>query len=111
MLRSFNYAAVASVRGVAMDRTSDGTNRLLRFARDWERRTAAAFLEGYRARIAGCRSYPADPETAQRLLDLFVLEKAFYEMQYELRNRPSWLEIPLHGIREILDRREAAVIA
>jgi maltose alpha-D-glucosyltransferase/alpha-amylase len=46
---------------------------------------------------------------ARRLLELFVLEKAFYEMSYELANRPSWLRIPLEGIRAILDAGQHAV--
>ncbi|HZO93712.1 MAG TPA: maltose alpha-D-glucosyltransferase [Candidatus Baltobacteraceae bacterium] len=102
MLRSFNYAAVAGVRGLAQDRGED-TSGLEPLARDWERRTVAAFLEGYRETIAGCSSYPDDPAQAQALLDLFVLEKAFYEMSYELANRPAWLRIPMEGIRAILD--------
>jgi maltose alpha-D-glucosyltransferase/alpha-amylase len=102
MLRSINYAAVAGVRGVAADRGED-TSALEPLARDWERRSSTAFLDGYRATIAGCASYPSRPDQAQRLLDLFILEKAFYEMSYELANRPSWLRIPLEGIRAILD--------
>ena len=102
MLRSINYAAVAGVRGLATDRAED-TRALEPLAQDWERRSAAAFLEGYRTTIAGCASYPSEPDQAQRLLELFVLEKAFYEISYELANRPSWLRIPLEGIRAILD--------
>jgi maltose alpha-D-glucosyltransferase/alpha-amylase len=102
MLRSINYVAVAAVRGVATDRGED-ISALEPLARTWEQRSAAAFLDGYRTAIAGCAAYPSEPEGAQRLLELFVLEKAFYEMSYELANRPSWLRIPLEGIRAILD--------
>jgi maltose alpha-D-glucosyltransferase/alpha-amylase len=102
LLRSINYAAVAAVRGVTADRGED-TSALEPLARDWERRGAAAFLDGYRAAIEGCVSYPSQPDVAHRLLELFVLEKAFYEMSYELANRPPWLRIPLEGIRAILD--------
>ncbi len=103
MLRSFNYAAVAGVRGLAADRGED-TSRLEPLAREWERRTAGAFLEGYRATIAGCSAYPLDEAQARALLDFFVLEKAFYEISYELANRPAWLRIPMEGIGAILDR-------
>ncbi len=102
LLRSINYAAVAAVRGVATDHGED-TSALELLAQEWERRSAAAFLDGYRATIAGCPSFPGEPGAAQRLLELFVLEKAFYEMSYELANRPSWLRIPLEGIRAILN--------
>jgi maltose alpha-D-glucosyltransferase/alpha-amylase len=101
MLRSINYASVAGMRGATSDRAED-TSALQPLAHDWERRSVEAFLAGYRERIAGTRSYPSDPDVAQRLLDLFVLEKAFYEMSYELANRPAWVRIPLEGIRGIL---------
>jgi len=39
---------------------------------------------------------------AKRLLDLFVLEKAFYELRYELAHRPDWVPLPLHGILEAI---------
>jgi len=106
MLRSLNYAAVAGMRGVNADRAED-TTALEPAARDWERRSAAAFLDGYRETIDGTMSFPRDPEHARRLLDLFVLEKAFYEMSYELANRPSWVRIPIEGIRGILERETA----
>ncbi len=102
MLRSVNYAKVAAVRGNNEDRAAD-TSALEPLARDWERRSSAAFLEGYRTTIAGCPSYPDDPAQANALLEFFVLEKAFYEISYELANRPAWLRIPLEGIRAILD--------
>ena len=101
MLRSINYAKVAGMRGVNADRLED-TRALEPYALDWERRSVDAFLSGYRETIAGAASYPDDPQQAQRLLELFVLEKAFYEMSYELANRPSWVRIPLEGIRAIL---------
>ncbi|MBC5820551.1 MAG: maltose alpha-D-glucosyltransferase, partial [Candidatus Eremiobacteraeota bacterium] len=107
MLRSLNYAAVAAMRGVVADRAGD-TTALEPYALDWERRSVEAFLAGYRETIAGTASYPSDPGAAQRLLEHFVLEKAFYEMSYELANRPAWVRIPLEGIRGILERPRAA---
>jgi maltose alpha-D-glucosyltransferase / alpha-amylase len=101
MLRSINYAAVAALRGATHDRAGD-TSALAPFSIDWEDRTIAAFLAGYRETIAGCSSYPADAAQAERLLEFFILEKAFYEMSYELANRPAWVRIPLEGIRSIL---------
>ncbi|MEO6990469.1 MAG: alpha-amylase, partial [Candidatus Baltobacteraceae bacterium] len=101
MLRSINYAAVASVGGLTMDR-SENVSALEPLARDWERRSGEAFLGGYEATIAGCVSYPSDAAEARALIDLFTLEKAFYEMSYELANRPSWVRIPLEGILRIL---------
>jgi len=101
MLRSINYSAVAALRGSTSERAED-TTPLKPLADDFERRSVEAYLAGYRESIAGTRSYPSDPEVAQSMLDLFVLEKAFYEMSYELANRPSWVRIPLEGIRSII---------
>jgi len=106
MLRSIDYASVAAMRGTTADR-GENTSALEPLARDWERRAVAAFLAGYRDAIAGCPSYPSDPGHAQRLLELFVLEKAFYEVSYELANRPAWVRIPLEGIRSILGLESA----
>ncbi|MBD5633146.1 MAG: putative maltokinase, partial [Candidatus Eremiobacteraeota bacterium] len=105
MLRSINYAAVAAMRGATSDR-AENTSALEPLAHDWERRSVEIFLAGYRDTIAGTRSYPADPAIARQLLDLFVLEKAFYEMSYELANRPAWVRIPLEGIRSIIGGAE-----
>jgi maltose alpha-D-glucosyltransferase/alpha-amylase len=48
--------------------------------------------------------WPSDPAQAQNLLDFFLLEKAFYEIEYELMNRPAWLHVPLDGTWRILKR-------
>jgi maltose alpha-D-glucosyltransferase/alpha-amylase len=52
------------------------------------------------------RLWPSSPEAADRLLDFFLLEKAFYEIEYELAHRPAWLRVPLAGTLRILSRSE-----
>ncbi|MGH7727530.1 MAG: maltose alpha-D-glucosyltransferase [Vulcanimicrobiaceae bacterium] len=101
MLRSLDYAANAALLRLRDDRRDDPASRAL--ARDWQARASRAFLGGYRESIAGCPSFPSDPTLAQALLDLFLLEKAAYEIAYELANRPAWLRIPLEGLRALLD--------
>jgi maltose alpha-D-glucosyltransferase / alpha-amylase len=64
---------------------------------------ATAFLEGYQEGVMGCACYPDDPTHAQALLRFFTLEKALYELRYELTNRPAWAGIPLRGILGLLD--------
>ena len=94
MLRSFDYAAAAAERGLTPEpRTAENraANLLLRF-RQVARR---AFLEGY-AEGGGATSAP--------LLDLFLLEKAAYEVCYEASSRPAWLGIPMNGLCAIADR-------
>ena len=69
---------------------------------EWERDAVESFMTGYRGAIEGCPSYPAEAADAEALLDLFLIEKAAYEIAYEAANRPTWVRIPLEGIRRIL---------
>jgi len=101
MLRSLNYAAHAALRQATADRTSQW-EALAPYTNDWERQARAAFLEGYTEAVQDSSAYPADPEQATLLLDLFTLEKACYELRYELDNRPDWVAIPLGGLCEVL---------
>ena len=102
MLRSFDYCAASAVRQLAEIRPHT-LPVLERHAAAWRRNAADAFMEGYRGAIAGCPSVPADLSVARRILDFFTLEKAIYEVGYELANRPAWLPIPLAGVLQIID--------
>jgi maltose alpha-D-glucosyltransferase / alpha-amylase len=102
MLRSFEYASWAALHKIA-DRDPDGLSRLLPHAEEWKRLVRSTFMDSYREAIAGCVSWPANAEEADRLLNLFLLDKVLYEIRYEAANRPSWLRIPLAGLAEILD--------
>jgi maltose alpha-D-glucosyltransferase/alpha-amylase len=105
MLRSFDYAAWSAVLQEAeFDPAS--TEVVLPLAERWRLATEDAFLESYRTTIAGCVSYPEDPDEAQRLLELFLLEKALYEICYEAANRPGWLTIPIKGVANLLARED-----
>jgi len=68
-------------------------------------RLCAAFWDAYRMTDATSNLWPADETQARDLVDLFKLEKAFYEIEYELSNRPSWAHIPLEGTCHILNER------
>jgi maltose alpha-D-glucosyltransferase/alpha-amylase len=59
-------------------------------------------LVAYTEAVEGSPGYPADPDQVRVLLELFALEKACYELRYELDNRPDWVEIPLGGLCELL---------
>ncbi|HYZ47234.1 MAG TPA: hypothetical protein VE712_06160, partial [Actinomycetota bacterium] len=48
---------------------------------------------------------PGDRPSLSQLLDLFELEKALYELDYEIGHRPEWVRIPLHGIKAVLERQ------
>jgi trehalose synthase-fused probable maltokinase len=103
MLRSFSYAAAASIRslpGVDARHEHDDARRRLA---GWEAQAGNAFLEAYFAKTRGLPSLPADRDAAGRLLRCFLLEKALYEISYELANRPDWVAIPLRGVLALLD--------
>jgi maltose alpha-D-glucosyltransferase / alpha-amylase len=104
ILRSLNYAAWSALFDAGAGEP-EKIKALEKPAADWEREASAAFMQGYQKTIDGCSSCPADPDTFARLLDLFILEKALYEVRYELANRPSWLRIPVEGIMSLLAHR------
>jgi predicted trehalose synthase len=91
MLRSFAYAASASelLRGVP---APDG----------WEDSARMAFLDAYFAAVDQAL-LPAGQDAISKLLAIFELEKAVYELRYELNNRPDWVPIPVAGIARLLD--------
>jgi maltokinase len=91
MLRSFAYAASASelLRGVP---APEG----------WEERARTAFLDAYHDAVEPTL-LPAGQAATDKLLAIFELEKAVYELRYELNNRPDWVPIPVAGIARLLD--------
>jgi maltose alpha-D-glucosyltransferase/alpha-amylase len=100
MLRSFSYAAHAALGRHSARRPEHGST-LEPWATLWDRSASSEFLRGYRQTIDGSPLMPAQ-EKAQLFLRALLLEKACYELAYELNNRPTWLHIPLAGVRELL---------
>ena len=103
MLRSFNYATWTAL--FRLDETGEegAAGPMMEAARDWERRSSQAFLDAYRAAIGGCPGWPEDEEAGRRLLSLFLMEKALYEIAYEAANRPGWIRVPVRGVLGLLD--------
>ncbi len=97
MLRSFSYAAWAGLAAFAQRRPDDARN-LEPWTRLWENAAAGQFLDAYRTTIAARPGLIPEPATAHLLLNAYILEKALYELLYELNNRPTWVRIPLSGI-------------
>jgi maltose alpha-D-glucosyltransferase/alpha-amylase len=99
MLRSFSYAAYSELMRVLTRRPGDA-ERLEPWARLWEQSVCSAFLHAYRLtmRAAGAVLVPTPAEAFEQLLEIYVLDKALYELMYELNNRPAWIRIPLAGI-------------
>ena len=106
MMRSFDYAAWAAVFACTQTRP-ESLDTLLPHALEWEDRAVRAFLEGYCDGNATCSPGSGEYDAMQSLLDLFLLEKAFYEICYEAANRPDWLRIPVEGVRRLLERGAA----
>ncbi len=100
MLRSFSYAAYATLVNYTARRPQDLAT-LEPWARFWERSVAAEFLRAYRQAAQGADFLPADESDFQNLLDAFLLDKALYEVLYELNSRPAWVRIPLMGIMSL----------
>jgi maltose alpha-D-glucosyltransferase/alpha-amylase len=97
MLRSFSYVQHSALRNVAHDEAESA--RLAPLARAWEVETREVFLSAYDGAARGAKLYgPEALQPGRGLLGLFELEKALYELRYELGNRPGWAGIPLQGI-------------
>ena len=97
MLRSFSYVEHSALRAVAHDEAEYA--KLKPLARAWASQARAAFLSAYDANAGSAKLYDA-LVPGSGLLGLFELEKALYELRYELGNRPGWAGIPLEGILE-----------
>ena len=108
MLRSFDYARHTALHQVAQSPTD--LERLAPAARQWERSVRAAFLGTYREVVlaGGLYADAAAFDDAMPLLDLFELEKALYELRYEIDNRPDWVVVPLAGIAALAGLGAAA---
>ena len=107
MLRSFSYAAASALAGFALERAGERL-ALAPEARAWEQEVVAAFTAEYVRGMAGCPSYPDDPKKAAALTDFFLMEKALYELRYELNNRPDWVAIPLNGLIALIEAAGAS---
>jgi maltose alpha-D-glucosyltransferase/alpha-amylase len=97
MLRSFSYAARAALASYLARRPQDA-DTLEPWARLWSKSASAAFLASYRTVAANAAFLPADSNSLARVLDAFLVGKAFYELDYELNHRPTWARIPLLGL-------------
>ena len=105
MLRSFHYATFAAVAQRSRDAppSVDEAAKLAPWARYWQMWVTSRFLSKYRAAAAPARFLPRTTREFALLLDLHLLEKAVYELGYELNNRPGWVSLPLQGILDLLN--------
>jgi maltose alpha-D-glucosyltransferase / alpha-amylase len=100
MIRSFSYAAYAGLDrflNTGREGAPDSPS-LAAWAILWQNSVSAEFLRAYRESIHANSGLLPSPQQCQSLLTAYLLEKALYELLYELNNRPAWLRIPLTGI-------------
>jgi maltose alpha-D-glucosyltransferase/alpha-amylase len=105
MIRSFSYAAHAALEQyqtanpeLARDLTINPATDLNAWAFLWQNSASVEFLHAYRETIALNPFLLPPAQQSQSLLSAYLMEKALYELLYELNNRPAWLRIPLAGI-------------
>ena len=109
MLRSFDYAAHAALK-MSSGAGDDGRARyeaLAPWAHYWAQWSGSRFLRAYLDVMSGKHLLPKSPDDIELVLDMFRLEKALYELAYELNNRPDWADIPLQGLARLLDSYDA----
>ena len=102
MIRSFDYAAAVVQRKSLASHAHVADGRRDALLRNFVEQSTSNFLAGYRE---ATRELSTDAD--EDLLELFLLEKAAYEIAYEAANRPSWMDVPLHGLARLIERLEA----
>ena len=100
MMRSFQYAAYSALWQPAM--RSEDVPFLERWADLWYRQMSSIFLQSYLGTTGDAIFVPQNQDDLHVLLEAYLLDKAVYEIAYELNNRPDWVVIPIRGIQHIL---------
>jgi len=104
MLRSLDYAAALAMQN-NHEQPAEKRNAVEKAVRTWQTESSQAFLAGYRQTGAELPSVPRDPQMWQELLELFLIEKALYELRYEINMRPDWVGVPLRGLLALVQTR------
>jgi maltose alpha-D-glucosyltransferase/alpha-amylase len=102
MVRSYSYAAYAGLFAHTASRPSE-FERLEPWARIWQTWASAAFLRTYFSTAGDALFVPTEITQREALLRLWMLDKALYELNYELNNRPDWVRIPLRGVLGLMN--------
>jgi maltose alpha-D-glucosyltransferase/alpha-amylase len=100
MLRSFEYAALSGLK--SGDFRPEQVPALKPLAQAWVFWVSVAFLESYLEASRSGGFLPSGADELKNLIDLYLLEKAVYELSYELNNRPDWVVVPMQGIVELV---------
>jgi maltose alpha-D-glucosyltransferase/alpha-amylase len=100
MLRSFDYAALSALKSA--DFRPEDLPRLTAAANGWVFWVSVVFFQSYLEASRNGGFLPGSKSELKTLLDLYLLHKAVYELDYELNNRPEWVSVPIRGILDIL---------
>jgi maltose alpha-D-glucosyltransferase/alpha-amylase len=105
MIRSLHYAAfgVLTMPLPGAQIRPEDREQLEPWAREFYRASAASFLAGYLAAAEGSSFLGVGREQLRTLLEIHLVEKALYELLYELNNRPSWAELPIRGLLALVE--------
>jgi maltose alpha-D-glucosyltransferase/alpha-amylase len=102
MLRSFHYAIYMGLQ--EYEKKDPGVSEyLLEWLEPWYTTVRDQFLEGYLESASDASFMPGERRQLDDLISVYTIEKAIYEADYELNNRPDWLHIPLNGLNTILE--------
>jgi len=98
MLRSIQYAVATALR----TQPASSIEQIWPWAKLWEAVMMKLYWQGYQKTVEGASFLPEDLDDRRHLLEAFLLEKAAYEVGYELNNRPAWIGIPMEGMLSLL---------
>jgi maltose alpha-D-glucosyltransferase/alpha-amylase len=107
LIRSVDYSATAAYER-ALQAGPDEHGRIAAALENWHAHAVSTFLSAYHETLGDLPLWPSDRAAADRLLDFFLLEKAFYEIEYELAHRPDWVRVPLRGALRTLSHHAGA---
>ncbi|MGN6566836.1 MAG: maltose alpha-D-glucosyltransferase [Flavipsychrobacter sp.] len=103
MIRSFHYVAYGSLF-LNNSLHKEDIKKLVPYVEQWQHYMSGLYLQSYLHKVDGALLVPEDKEDLHVLLQTYILEKAIYELNYELNNRPDWVIIPLRGIKAIMEQ-------
>jgi trehalose synthase-fused probable maltokinase len=102
MIRSYHYAGCSAAARAKQSRPQTDARSIEQWAQAWHFWTSVAFLTAYRQIAARAVFLPASGEEFECLLETCLLEKALYELRYELNNRPDWVYLPLQALTDLV---------
>ncbi|MGN6285483.1 MAG: maltose alpha-D-glucosyltransferase [Afipia sp.] len=105
LIRSIDYSTSASAERIRQI-SPDETGQLTSYLDTWRNAAGGALLASYNETITGSALWPDDQAAREGILNFFLLEKALYEIEYELAHRPDWLRVPLAGALRILSSHD-----